>query len=372
MKTATITLHSAHNNGSYLQSFALQTYITNLGYDNQILNYVPQAQKQLYERIVFKDFTYKGIIKGCLNIPNYNSLKIRRDRFQNLISGFNLTNEINDEHNFRDVTERFDILIAGSDQIWNNASMPDFSRYFLLPTNNYKISYAPSFGKSLEHQFDDMSIIDSISQFNKISVREKSAKTELEKYITNKNVDVVLDPTFLLNSEDYNGLINSAHPKYKGDFIFFYCIKASREVLETVKEIGKTLKLPIVTVFTGVNSYKCQYFGQQVDFAAGPEEFLYYIKNAKYVLSNSFHGLVFSIIFNKIFYRIADIDNNKLKIDERLDSILNYLNLDSQNIIAGEKPILYNIPNFDIANSNLSELKRASENWLINALNPEK
>lgn len=122
-----------------------------------------------------------------------------------------------------------------------------------------------------------------------------------------------------------------------------------------------------MTVFSGVSAYKCQMFGQKVDFEAGPSEFVDYIKNAKYVISNSFHGIVFSIIYEKIFYRIADNEHGKLKVDERLDSILELLGLTKQNIIAGSEFILNKDIDYLSSNKKLDKLKGRSTFWLENS-----
>lgn len=369
MKTATITLHSAHNNGSFLQAFALQKTIISMGVENDIINYIPFAQYTLYQNIIFKDTTLKGIIKGMLNVPHYKTLSERKKRYNRVLSTLNMTEKFEDESKFTEVINDYDCLIAGSDQIWNSATMPDFTPLYFLPTEKRKVAYAPSFGKSLKNQFDNSDYVKQIEQFDKLSVREKSVQEQLEHLLPNKPVEIVLDPTFLLNKDEYEMLTNKAKCEFNGDYIFFYCIKASTEVLKTVREIGKMLNLPIITVFTGVNTYKCQVFGQKVDFSAGPEEFVKYVQNAKYVISNSFHGIVFSIIYNKIFYRVADNENNSLKIDERLDSILNLLHLDSQNIVAGKNISLNKEIEYLEVNSKLDELRNSSLNWLEESLN---
>lgn len=368
MKTATITLHSAHNNGSFLQAFALQKTINKLGYSNEIINFIPKAQYSLYQNIIFKDSTLKGVIKGGLNIPNYKSLSIRKKRFNEVLEKLNKTKMFENDKDFEEIVKKFDCLVAGSDQIWNNATMPDFTPLYFLPVDKYKISYAPSFGKSLSNQFDNTEYINNIDSFDRISVREKSAQKELNKLIPHRDIDVVLDPTFLLEKEEYQILEKNAKRKYNEDYIFFYCIKASNDVLKTVRKISKELGLPVVTVFTGVNTYKCQIFGQKVDFTAGPEEFVDYIKNAKYVISNSFHGIVFSIIYNKVFFRIADNEEGTLKIDERLDSILNLLNLESQNIVAGMEYSLNKKVDYEKPNRLLLEMKNSSIEWLDESL----
>lgn len=372
MKTATITLHSAHNNGSFLQAFALQKAIESMNIENKIINYIPEAQYSLYQNIIFKDSTLKGVVKGLLNIPHYYSLLERKNRFNKAQSILKLTDKFEDEKQFEAIVQPYDCLIAGSDQIWNSATMPDFTPLYFLPINKYKISYAPSCGKSLKKQFSNEKYLKQIESFNKLSVRERSVQSELQKHLQNKAVDMVLDPTFLLDKIEYKSLENNAKRKYQGDYIFFYCIKASNEVLKTVQKIGKKLGLPVITVFTGVNTYKCQIYGQKIDFSAGPEEFVDYIKNAKYVVSNSFHGIVFSIIYNKIFYRIADNDNGHIKIDERLDSILNLLDLATQNVIAGDNPQLYTDINFDLVNKKLEILKNDSLEWLRTSLTSAK
>ena len=367
MNTATITLHTAHNNGSFLQAYALQKTINKMGYSNKIINFVPMAQYALYQNIIFKELSAKGIIKGMLNVPNYLALKKRKDRFNGALDNLNLTSKFDNEDDFASISEDFDCLIAGSDQIWNNASMPDFSNLYLLPVNKYKISYAPSFGKSLKNQFGS-EILNQISQFDYLSVREQSVKQELDNLLPNKEVKVVLDPTFLLDKEEYAELSRNANCKYNGDYIFFYCIKATNDVLKTVKEISKILNMPVVTVFTGVNTYKCQVFGQKIDFQAGPAEFLQYVQNAKYVISNSFHGVVFSIIYNKTFFRIADNEDGKIKIDERLDSILNMLELSVQNVITNSSISLNTDIDYAVASEKMSDLRNESLGWLQEAL----
>lgn len=363
MKTATVTLHTAHNNGSFLQAYALQKTILKMGNSNEIINFVPKAQYSLYQNIILKDFSIKGFVKGVLNIPHYYQLKKRKDRFNNILTKLYLTDKFEEEEVFNHISNEYDCIIAGSDQIWNNASMPDFSNIYLLPVDQYKISYAPSFGKSLDNQFGPK-IIESINKFDYISVREESAKKALENLIPHKSIQIVLDPTFLLEKNDYDDLYNAAECKFSGDYIFFYCIKASAEVLSAVRDISKILKLPVVTIFTGVNTYKCQAYGQKVDFEAGPSEFIKYVRDAKYVLSNSFHGIVFSIIYNKKFFRIADNDNGEVKIDERLDSILTLLQLTDQNVIANTPFHLNENIEYTVANNNLNKLKYESLDWL--------
>lgn len=367
MNTATITLHTAHNNGSFLQAYALQKIINKMGHSNSIINFVPRAQYSLYQNIIFKELSAKGIIKGILNVPNYSALKKRKDRFNGALDSLKLTSKFDNEDDFFSISEKFDCLIAGSDQIWNNASMPDFSNLYLLPVNKYKISYAPSFGKSLKDQFGS-EILNQINQFDYLSVREQSVQQVLGDLLPSREVKVVLDPTFLLDKEEYEELSKNANCKYNGDYIFFYCIKATNDVLKAVKEISKILNMPVVTVFTGVNTYKCQAFGQKVDFSAGPSEFLHYVQNAKYVISNSFHGVVFSIIYNKTFFRIADNEDGKIKIDERLDSILNMLGLSVQNVITNSSISLNTDIDYAVANEKMSDLRNESLGWLQEAL----
>lgn len=368
MKTATITLHSAHNNGSFLQAYALQKSVIFLGYENKIINFVPKEQYALYQNIVFKGFSLKNIIKGIVNIPHYRELKERVSHFNRALSYLNTTEKFEDEREFTSIVKSFGCLIAGSDQIWNNATMPDYTPLYTLPTDTYKISYAPSFGKTLANQFNDLKFMKAIHDFDRLSVREKSVQKILQTKFPDKRIELVLDPTFLVQKDDYEILTSNSHCKFKGDYIFFYCIKASNQVLKTVKALGEKLNLPIITVFTGVNTYKCQIFGQNVDFSAGPEEFVAYIKNARYVVSNSFHGIAFSIIYNKIFFRIADNDNGKIKIDERLDSLLDLLELSKQNLIAGTDFHLNTQIDFIKVNKKLEFLRQDSLTWLYEAI----
>ena len=112
MKTATITLHSAHNNRSFLQSFALQIKIISMGYDNEIINYIPPAQYSLYQNIIFKNSSFKGVIKGLLNLPRYSALLERKNRFNEAQTFLKKTKKFEDISKFKKIVSPFDVLFV--------------------------------------------------------------------------------------------------------------------------------------------------------------------------------------------------------------------------------------------------------------------
>ena len=153
------------------------------------------------------------------------------------------------------IANDYDAVIAGSDQIWNTGA-PDFSEAYMLPgVTPRKIAYAISFG-SFSTESELQRYRKEIDSFYRISVREESAQKHLEQQ-TSKTVYVTIDPTLLLDKEDYLSLTN-AEPLIKGDYIFFYSISYPDEVMRAAKQVADKMGLPIVTVFTSFHTITCE------------------------------------------------------------------------------------------------------------------
>ena len=316
MRVSNITFHGAYNYGSVLQSYALQEFIKNLCNDNdiqldyRILNYRPIIQKELYG--VAPATTIRRKLKRALEVPYKYQINAKREKFESFISEFlNVTEEINDDEKLMNWANRSDLFISGSDQIWNIRSL-DFSFSYLCEfTRKSKISYAASLGPididwSL---YDKERYISALKKYSSISVREKRSKRMIDDLMGEDICEVHVDPTLLLTVDDWRK-IQSEYIYNEGKYILLYCLEPTRNQIKVANLFSRKLRLPIV--ITGYRN-KVDYLNNFVKcYDAGPLDFLSLIDNAEFVLTSSFHGTVFSLLYNKSFCTIGGTSDNRI------------------------------------------------------------
>lgn len=326
-KVGIITFHASHNYGSALQAYALQKTVNRLGLKCEIINFRTDRQKDIYS-VFTKRKGFRYVVKNLSHLLYFQPLTQKHDRFEEFMKEFFRLSE-NEYTSLEQLMENppeYDYYISGSDQIWNPAPA-DFDWAFYLPfvKKGKKTSYAASFGPTGEINNEQIikRIREYVDKYSSISVREQRSKEIVETY-TRHRAQIVLDPTLLLSSSEWDAL--AEEPDIKGKYILFYTLFASREMMNIAKEAQRKLGLPvIVTVFSNqfdvFNTFDKQY-------SVGPREFLGLIKNAELIITSSFHGTVFSIKYQRPFYSI-----NGLK-DERIRSLLKATGLERRFINA--------------------------------------
>lgn len=285
-----LTFHFAHNYGGQLQAYALKSFLTDQGKDVSFIGFAPQKMLDSYSLNPFKNIkSYKSIIKKMLV---YSKRKKQYDKFESFIEqqlGFNKNKEWSPETNY------YDVVITGSDQVWNGDITGNYSEYYLsFVQNAKKISYAASFGKSEVSEETLRLITKYLPKFEAVSVREKSG-CEVVKKAANIDVVQVCDPVFLLPKEYWTSLVTDINV-LKEDFILYYSLENNKELYHRTVELSKKLNIPIY----GIHPL-CQKQGEEINLLQdiGPLEFIWLINNAKIVCSNSFHAVAFSVILNK-------------------------------------------------------------------------
>ncbi|MCR5368466.1 polysaccharide pyruvyl transferase family protein [Eubacterium sp.] len=366
MKTATITFHAPNNNGSFFQSYALQQIIKNKFHvDNTIIDYRTERQRSLYS--LFRPVKSKrDLAKNIVSICHFNSLRTHNKRFEDMRHNYlKMSERCSTINEVNKMMKNYELVIAGSDQIWNTKA-PDFSEaYFLPEIDSKKITYAVSFGSGYKDNLLS-NYTDFINKFDKISVREEQSKNYLEMLV-GKAIDVVVDPTLLLDKEDYLKFSDSK-PLVDGDYIFFYSMSYQPEVLQIVKQVANQLGCRVITVFTTFSSVRCKKYGIKLIYDAGPAEFINLLMYSKIVLTNSFHGVAFSIIFRKLFYNVCTTNNHILYKDDRIDGILNYLQVPGRCIGVNDLPIKLEEINWENVDENLIKARKKSFDFLSDAL----
>lgn len=357
MRTATITFHAPNNNGSFLQAYALQKFLNTHFPDveNDIIDFQSEAQSQQYA-IFRKIHSKKDIIRNVISVGHYSALSKRTKTFSRMREQYlQMTRRCTTVEEVLDIANKYDLVIAGSDQIWNTAAR-DFSEVYFLPGISKKSTYAISCGSHL-NEVDVDKICNVMMSFENVSVREYNAKMFLEEH-SERNIEMVLDPTFLLDKEDYADLYQKERI-IKEKYIFLYTINYNDDALKQAVCLSQKLGGKIITPFTGYSAIKASKYGIKVLWDVAPDAFLNLIENAECVCSNSFHGIAFSIIFKKNFYRIGSVDQiGRIKNDDRIDSILNLCGLSDRNY--SEDAVNQSCTEIDYTKSG-DELKRLRE-----------
>lgn len=369
-KAAVITFHASHNYGSVLQAYALQTLLTQLVGNCEIINLRTERQKDLYT-VFTKRKGLKYCLKNLTHALYYFALKQKYNRFNQFITEqLKTTSQIYlSLDDLQNESFNYDYYICGSDQIWNpNPVDFDWSYYLPFVKKGKKISYAPSFGPigKIPNEEIRTRIADYLASFDSLSVRELKSQ-QIVQELSHKEVPIVLDPTLLLTPADWEYLLQDKkykNEKYKNkDYILLYTLYANPQIISLTKFFSRYFKMPIV-----ITNFSNQYdvltpFKKQYD--VGPIEFLTVLKNAKIVLTSSFHGTVFSILFNKPFFTF---EGNK---DARIHNLLSLTDLTNRSInsnnVLNQLEHTYDI-DFERAQKLLENEKNKSLAYLRNAL----
>ncbi len=356
MKIGIVTFHASHNYGSMLQAWALQTFLVKQGHEVEIINYRSFFQKRMY----FKAFewgnknAWKSSLKRLFLYPSsFRGLNKKWHLFEDFLhKELYLTPEFNTVEQLYQAKFDYDVVIVGSDQIWNTDTKECTEAYFANFVNCPKISYAASFGPDVSHIKVDF-IRKHLKGFQALSVREEAGKQFLIKNGLADKTEIVCDPTLLLESQDYNALIDEK-PLIEEDYIFFYTPHAvPRAYFPIANEIGEKLGMPVLTDRAyypkDIKQYKYIHNYPEV----GPKEFLNLIKNAKLILGGSFHMLVFSLLFHKDFYSING------DVDERTKNLLSKVEFQDRAISLNNQYInqISPIVSFDRCDDRLFQLK---------------
>lgn len=368
-KIGTVTFHGAQNFGSVLQAYALQEFIKGL-YDKfekecdyRVINYRTEYQKSFYS--IYKSVKNpKNIIKNAVAYRHSTALKIKKQKFEDFLTNYiNLTDEASKANELEKFGSDFDYYISGSDQIWNVRALDFEDAYYLnFVENGKKISYAVSMGPlDIDwNKYGKEKYKALIDDYDCISVREIGTADKVEE-LTGKAPQINVDPTFLLTKAQWKNIESDANYN-EGKYILLYCLEPSVEQLSMAKSISKKLGLPILV--TRYNNKNDMINGFVKKYDSGPLDFLSYIDNAALVLSSSFHGTAFSMIYNKPFYVF-----NGMK-DSRISSILKIAGIEDRSIERMEDIDRVSLEKIDFSavNKIIDDEREISKNYLKNAL----
>lgn len=365
------------NYGSTIQAWALQKILKEKGFNPTTIDRVRENKNHPLKIVLseFKD-NFKNRFTNELIITEKVFNKIFEEQFQFVKENIRISKRIHTDKELKDHFNTFDYeaVIVGSDQTWRPDYSPNIYNYFLdfLEDNDniLKLAYATSYGTS-EWEFSEnetKKCTRLIQQFYAISVREESG-VELTKKHLKKDAVWVLDPTMLLNKEEYLAIANTRKtPKRNG--VYSYILDETPGIVNVIKQTKEILDLD-----SFINQPKCR---TNVKTSKRLEDYKYpsvegWIKSfedADFVVTNSFHGTAFCVIFNKPFLTIV----NKERGASRFYSLLGKLGLESRILDSTDvnksqlKEIILKSIDFSNANQKLEEMKKESLAFLFNAL----
>ena len=309
MKIGIITVHNGQNYGASLQAYALVKKLRNMGFDAYLVDY---RTKKIEERLSSyrrkeKYNSFSNILKNLrsecseLLFDTSEYLKLVTERFEEfhqLILDVN-SGEYHACDEMRILNKEYDAFICGSDQIWNLECTKEIvPAYFLnfVANNKLKIAYAPSIA-SATFDGNKEELTNLIGRLDSVSVREKSTIDSVKEY-TDKEINNVVDPTLLLEVQDYRKIENNNMENVK-EYIFFYQLEEDGfKMAKWCEKLSRQKKLSIIYIYKDkIREFK----NGEYAYGITPSEFLTLIDNASYVVTNSFHATVFSIIFGKKF-----------------------------------------------------------------------
>ena len=378
MKVGILTILNVNNYGAELQCCALYRKLQQLGYDAEVINYlfgihpehvfdgekrtVPIPLKQLIKVKLLP------VVQNMFCMFYQKNKRLRNKRFDEFHAKYNhLTSTVYPSvKSLYEAKFNYDVLCIGSDQVWNYMKGYSLEPFFACfdKNNTKKITYASSIGLSSLSVEAEQVFKKELTNFAYISVREQQASEILEKLL-NRKIDVVLDPTLILNKKEWIEVAKyDMCPKEKYLLVYIVTIKPCDYVLTLARHIAKRKNLKIVRICR--DAYP-EHSGSDVEeiLTAGPSDFVGLFSKAEFVVTNSFHGTVFSINFSKSFYSVIKSQHST---NSRLTSILKKLNLENRILSVGSPLPMISDVDYTIPSEKLKEERYHSIEYIKKAL----
>ena len=291
-KIGIITLYGNNNFGNKLQNYALVKYLSGMNFEVSTI---------LFKENIYLKETLKNFYKNITN--NYKYKRIKKFKKFNKYLNLKLLSEKK--------VDKFDFIEIGSDQVWNY-TFPcfNYNQMFALSSKKERnFSYAASFG---------------VNNINTISVREDQGKDIVEELIKDKNVEVLIDPTMLLTPQEWDEVAIKPEQSIDKKYILCYFLgKVSDNTRTNIENFADKKGFKIINLLDPNDDF----------YLSGPSEFLYLVKNASLICTDSFHACVFSVLYGRPFLIFNNEDKERITMNSRLDTFIDKFNI---------KDVIYN------------------------------
>jgi preprotein translocase subunit YajC len=386
-KVAIVSCYFQHNYGSQLQAYATQKILDLLKVENETVCIdglkatINKRKYKFFLKLILDKDTVK---EKCKTIKKAVIKKTNKEFGENISERAGYFKSFSREKfrlserydSFDELTaackEKYSAVLVGSDQLWLPSNIyADYYTLNFVPDNINKISYATSFGAAKLPDWEKAQTISFLKRFNYISVREQSGQ-KLINELTGLDAKVVCDPTLLFDAEQWMD-IQKVERIVEDKYIFCYFLGNNPLHREFANKLKEKTGYKIVAL-----QHLDEYVKQDENFAdikpynVGPGEFVNLIRNAEYVCTDSFHGSVFSTLYNKRFFTFMRFKSNStMSTNSRITSLLKILGLEDRLVTGDENVEEYINKNIDYSqvNERLVHFRKDSLDFLKNALN---
>ena len=360
MKIGILTVPFNNNYGGFLQAYALKRVLVDMGHEVIFIN-------RRRDRVLTLKDKIKAILSALHLYKNKEkSISIYTDKFKkDYLHPFTKAYYTSQEL-MKCLSYKFDCVIVGSDQVWRyyyfKDCIDDFFCNFLEGTKIHHFSYAASMGTDVlefpKYKIEQCSNL--LKCFKAISVREESAVKLLKEDFGINDVQVVCDPTFLLHKQIYVDLFREKYGKPQMEYIFTYILDDNEEVQQAIREFSHKKNLQVLNIKAQTGNIS------EIDMIEPVEKWLSAIYYADYIITDSFHGTVFSLIFNKQFVVYGNIERGL----SRMQDLLNRVGLNDRLVTTGDFIVekLTKEINWNPVNERINANVESSMNYLRNAL----
>lgn len=372
MRVALFSFLHSYNYGTILQSYALLQALKIRGIDSEYIDYVPYIESSGIRKYLGKVKNYLYSIVKRKRHPRgiddfsfwskkaFSSVKNRCDVF---VKEHIMISEKYNPTNICKINKNYDLFIVGSDQTWSPHIVKEDSCFFLpfISDINKKVSYAPSLGTTHIPEYFKTTLKRRLGAFKSLSCRERTNCIYLSSLL-NRDVNYVIDPTLLLNKEEWMS-VSSSYTKLPARYVLCYILGEKKCISDFAENLGHKMSLPVLYIMT-----RPYYLSKSnVITDAGPAEFLTILSKASCLVTDSFHGTIFSINFSVPFYSFAKRNEGE-QDNDRIMEILNEFKLNnrfcSDDVICeGFKDI-----DFKYSQSHLKYLRNQSIGYLERVL----
>lgn len=381
MKKVGLITYYGDNYGGVLQAYALQHTVTAYDYECELISndflWMPTGIKRYrgkWNNLVAAIKNPVGYLAKRKTYHQYAAQQAERNaKFEEFRRKFLRIHKTGytTYQEYMSNPPQYDIYLCGSDQIWNPNLYWENGFFFagFAPENALKISYASSIGVSSVTEKQAAFMAPLLNRLDVIGTREQKG-ADIINSISQKKATVVLDPTLLLDAEDWSKV--AAPRMIEEDYIFCYLFGEREYIAEVKQKVAELMGMKIVCI---------PFVPRELDsddekvFNAGPAEFISLIQNASLVLTDSFHATAFSINLRTPFISLCRFAKSDRKgMNDRLVTILNMVDLHDRLVDAGETisaEFLFDV-DFEKAHDNLNRKRREDARFLLDALRYEK
>ena len=339
-KLGLVSVHNP-NYGSMLQTYALHTFLKDEGYDNEIILYTKKKDWRQLVRIfnlpllkMKMDVVLRDLKCRLSHKEIYHLLQIRMAKFDEFKQRyFTFSRNHIGWKDLQTANNDYDTFIIGSDQVWNPINTgTGFFNLLFTDDEKYRISYASSFGVSVIPSSQQNVTKKYLSRIQCLSTREIQGQRIIEK-LTGRKAELVCDPTLLIDKE-YWIRLKGEKRFIEEPYVFCYFLGNNPPHRNWAKQFKQNTGLKLVALQHLDEFVKSDLnFADIKPFDVGPAEFVNLIANAEYVLTDSFHGSIFSMLFQKEFFTFSRFEASTTKsTNSRIDSLLSKAGIPERHI----------------------------------------